>query len=397
MISFQDARKKILETVKDPEIKIVNLDEGFGYILAENILADRDYPPFNRSAMDGYAVRYEDLECGVRTFNMAGEVYAGDTYRNAIHQNECIKIMTGAPVPDDADVVIKVEETKLEGKEMIVDASEAPLQWMNISRKGEDIKKGEIYVGKGSMIDHMIAGGAAVAGKNQLAVYKRPSVAIISTGDEVMPVGKAVEFYQIRNSNAYNLTGLLSYLNIKPDFNELVKDDKDQLTTVLKKVIDCDVIILSGGVSMGDADFVPEILQNLGIKNVFHKSAIKPGKPIWFGTKPDHGVVFGLPGNPLSSQVGYKLFAEPWIIKSMGMKVPEPFHLQIKTARTKKGKLDHFFPCYLDRELQLSLKLFNGSGDISATVTTDGIAHQPADKEKINAGEMVDFYPWKHW
>jgi molybdopterin molybdotransferase len=243
----------------------------------------------------------------------------------------------------------------------------------------------------------MVSGAAAVMGKSRLSVYKKPSIAIISTGDEVTPIEQAVEFYQIRNSNAYNLTGLLSYLNIKPSFNELVRDDKQQLEDTLNKVFECDVIILSGGVSMGEADFVPEILQKLGVKNIFHKTAIKPGKPIWYGIKPDHGVVFGLPGNPLSSQVGYKLFVEPWIMKSMGMSIPDPLHAVMKNERVKQGNLDHFFPCRLGPDMTLEMKPFNGSGDITSTVSTIGIAHHPSGKEKIRPGDVVEFYPWKHW
>ncbi|MFC2125066.1 molybdopterin molybdotransferase MoeA [Bacteroidota bacterium] len=398
MISFQEARKKILGTIKIPETESIKLEESQGRVLAEDIKADRDYPPFNRSAMDGFALCYEDLhETGLNQFIIAGEVYAGDTYTNVIKKGECIRIMTGAPVPEGADTVIMVEDVQEENGQIIIDLREKPEQWINISRKGEDLNQGDIYIREGVTIDHMVSGAAAVTGKSHLSVYKRPTVAIISTGDEVMPVDQPVEFFQIRNSNAYNLNGLLSYLSITPIFNELVKDDKQQIEETLRKVINCDVVIISGGVSMGDADFVPEILENLGVKNIFHRSAIKPGKPIWFGLKSNNGAVFGLPGNPLSSQVGYKLFTEPWIMKSMGMTIPSPLRITFNNERIKKGNLDHFFPCYLNPDMTLELKPFNGSGDITSTISTDGIAHHPASKEKIQPGDIVDFYPWKYW
>jgi len=398
MISFQEARTKILETVKIPETEIIRLEESQGRVLAEDIQADRDYPPFNRSAMDGFALRNEDLhESGLNKFIIAGEVYAGDTFTKVINKGECIRIMTGAPVPEGADTVIMVEDVQEENGQIIVELKKKPERWINISRKGEDLIQGDTYIREGVLIDHMVSGAAAVTGKSHLSVYKQPTVAIISTGDEVLPVDQPVEFFQIRNSNAYNLNGLLSYLSIVPLFNELVKDNRKQIEDTLRKVIDCDVVIISGGVSMGEADFVPEILENLGVKNIFHRTAIKPGKPVWFGIKSDNGVVFGLPGNPLSSQVGYKLFTEPWIMKSMGMIIPNPFRVTFNNERIKQGNFDHFFPSYLNPDMTLDLKQFNGSGDITSTVSTDGIAHHPAEKKKIQPGDIIDFYPWKYW
>ncbi|MFN3404962.1 MAG: molybdopterin molybdotransferase MoeA [Cytophagaceae bacterium] len=395
MLSVREANDLINSYARDFGVETIELAKADGRILAENIESDRNYPPFNRSAMDGYAIRQQDF--GVyKTFKITGELHAGDSPDMRVAKGNCVKIMTGTAVPEDCDAVIRIEDCKITGDEVEFSVN-AVKPWQNISRQGEDCGLGEILVKKGEVITPAILGVLAVIGKSKVTVYQLPKLAIISTGNEVIPIDHPVKPYQIRDSNSYALAGFFEYYKISPTYKSLVKDDKQEIISAVKTALNCEIIIISGGVSMGDADFVPDVLSDLGVKKVFHKVKIKPGKPIWFGIGPGGQFVFALPGNPMSCQVAFKVFIEPFILKCFSSSPQRQFLLPIDNGRKKKTKFEEYFPCKIvnDGTSVLREVSINGSGDISSTIHSDGLAIHEEVKGDLQKGELLRFLPWR--
>jgi len=397
MISVQEAQSIILGQAESLGEEEVKLTQSRNRILAEDILSDRDYPPFNRATMDGFAVKSEDLQSGkYGRFRIIEEIFAGNTGKKKIANGETVKIMTGAPVPEGTDAVIRVEDATLEGSQVSFKVKDIK-QWQNIAPQGEDVRNGEIMARRGKSCTPPIISLLAVVGKSMVLVKRVPKVAVISTGNEVVPIDKTVLPHQIRDSNSWALKAFLEDYRIPVAYSRLVGDDQSSLRAALAEVMGFDLIIFSGGVSMGEADFVPKILSDLRVKKLLHKIKIKPGKPLWFGTQPAGGVVFGLPGNPMSCQVGYKLFIEPYLRECFGMSPVRPQKLPLKFERKKRVSFDEYFPCkYTTRESTvLKTVPFKGSGDILSTVNSHGIALHPALSDDLAANSLVDFLPWQ--
>ena len=230
-------------------------------------------------------------------------------------------------------------------------------------------------------------------------VQKPPSVGLISTGDEIVPIHQKPSAVQIRDSNSYAIASFLESYKIPIFYKGLVSDNKEHLKQTIRNSLSNDITIISGGVSAGDADFVPEVLLELGVVKVFHKVQIKPGKPLWFGVYEGNKVVFSLPGNPISVQVAYKIFIEPYLRKCLGLSSLPIFRLPILADRTKKVKFDEYFPCKVvtnDISGLMPIK-FNGSGDISGTFNSDGIALQPSEKEILSQNDICEFIFWNRF
>lgn len=368
----------------------VPLEASLGRTLSREVSSDRDYPPFNRAAVDGFAINsnYYDPE---NKYEIAGEVLAGQTWKGAEEVQKAIKVMTGAPVPEFMDSMIKVEEADISGNTVSFSTNFNAGQ--NIALKGEDLIKGERILSAGTAITWPVYASLSVVGAKTVNVSKLPSVHIISTGDEVVPINVQAEDHQIRNSNAYSIEGYLKNYGITPEKNVLVGDNLSALNECFSEGLP-DILIVSGGVSMGDADFVPAALEKAGYNKCFHKVAIKPGKPIWFGEK-GHSVVFGLPGNPVSVQVALKIFVEPFLRKAMGIPSSCPLKLPLRSIRSKKGTFDEFFNVRLNREkMELETCPSNGSGDIRATTLSTGIALHPGHIKELKAGQIIDYFPW---
>ncbi len=345
MLSYQEALQQVLSQVIPSEKEVISTENSMGRILAEAVSSDRDYPPFNRSAMDGVAIRQHGFEQGIRSFKIIDTVYAGQGKEFEVEEGEAIKIMTGASVPSGFNAVIPRELCEFTEHKVVLKTNEVRVN-QNIAQKGEDLKSGVVALKSGTQIGHGELALLATFGKASVSVYKKPSVAIIATGDELKTIDEEVQDFQIRESNTYVLCGLLSYLDIIPFSVVTVKDEKEALEKAISEGLKADVLLLTGGVSMGDADFVPEILNALQVEKVFHKSAIKPGKPMWFG-KHSGGVVFALPGNPLSVQTTFKLYTEPYLKIAQGLseKTIQPEKLVFKGDLKKKNSLDVFVPC----------------------------------------------------
>lgn len=393
LFTVKEAQDLILSKAYHFGSEVVSLSNAYGRVVAEDIFADRNYPPFNRSAVDGFAIRLEDLS-EQKQFTLIEEVHAGSTASLSVTPCTTIKVMTGAPVPEGANAVIKVEDAYITGNGVTFKADKVK-DHLNISKEGEDAMQGKMVVAKNQACMPAVMSALAAVGKAMVKVYRLPSVAILSTGNELKDVNATVAPYQIRDSNAYALTGLFCFYGIIPSFYEIVRDDKEKLKEALKKVRNADIIVLSGGVSMGDADFVPEVLKDIGVAEIFHKTKIKPGKPVWFGAN-ENNSVFALPGNPFSVQVAFKIFIEPFLRKSLGMTPDRSIRLPLNGIKKKKTVFDEYFPCRIV-DSKLEITSFNGSGDITAALSSDGIALHPSGQEEIREGDAVEFFFWKNF
>ncbi|MDH5717273.1 MAG: molybdopterin molybdotransferase MoeA [Spirochaetia bacterium] len=393
-----DKASKIIENHRiNLKTKIVSIQNSLNYILAENIYADRDYPPFNRATMDGYALSFENFKKNENSlWNSIDTIFAGEQKNVLLKNNECIKIMTGAPIPDSANLVIKVEDSVYKNNSIFF-KNPSVKKWMNISRKGEDIKKNNQLLEKGTRIDHIAISILATIGKTNIKVYEPPKAAIISTGSEIIDPFQTPKPFQIRDSNSYSLKAFLNEYLIKPEFMIKVSDNKKEIKKNIKKGLKYDLLFISGGVSMGDKDFVPEILESLEVKKIFHKVKIKPGKPVWFGKYADKTLVFGMPGNPFSCQVIYKVLIEPLIRTSFSMPKQKPIKIPIAFSRRKKNNRDEFFPVKFSSSkfIKLLPVINMGSGDIKAAKDSIGLAIQKAEKVELKENECVDFIFWR--
>ena len=368
----------------------------YGTVCAENVFADRNIPPFNRAAVDGFAIRYQDIEKGIKTFTIIGTLTAGSDQVFHPGEGECVHVMTGAPVPSPADIMYKIEETETDGQTTTI-PEEKYNRFMNIAREGEDSKAGDLLVPQGTRIDSSVLPVLAGVGKFNIKTHKRPEVTLITTGDEIIPVTQTPLPWQIRDSSSFSLRQLLFHYGITLKERVLIKDNREELTAAIKQGLASDILLLTGGVSMGTTDIIPDILSGLGVEKVFHKLKIKPGKPLWFG-KTKTAAVFGLPGNPVSSQVGLKIFVEPYIRKFMGLAEQKTIWLPLAQDKTKKHDLTEFTQGKIiskDNKSYLQPIKHHGSGDYVHLLSTDGLMVHPAEELTLKAGQYLQFYPWR--
>lgn len=314
-LPVREAYEVIMSHLPAPAPEKVTLMKSLGLVLAEDVVADMDMPPWDKSAMDGYAVRSEDVK-GPVVLKVVETIPAGKTAKRAVEPGQAIKIMTGAPVPEGADSVVPVERTTGSGED--VQIREAVAAGAHICRKAEDIHAGQVLIKAGSMIRAQEIGIMSTVGVHAPRVFRRPTVAVLTTGDELVEVDKKPAAGQIRNSNAYSIAAQIAsigvpyaYLGIVPDIREALSDKLDQAMRA------ADVVILTGGVSAGEYDLVEEVMKSKGIEIIFEKVAIKPGRPMVFAKSPDK-LLFGLPGNPVSTFVTFEVFLRPALGRMMG-------------------------------------------------------------------------------
>jgi len=388
MISLQEAQEIIISKAKNFGSESVALDNADGRVLDEDILSDRDYPPFNRSAMDGYAIRYEDWQNNIRKFEIAETIFAGSKASTDLSAGNCYKIMTGSAVPQQANAVIRREDSTEDSGFVTFQLNEIK-QYQNIAKQGEDLRKDNIAIRKNTFCSAPVISTLATVGKMTVPVKRLPKVAFFTTGNEVKPANSAVNTIEIRNSNEWLVKTLLKKWKIIPFLYQHINDDKSELQTQIRKGLEADILILSGGVSAGDADYVPEILQELGVKKLFHKVEIRPGKPFWCGQLPNGGMVFALPGNPFSTLVTFKLFIETYLEAILSHNPSKKLRLNFNGNRIRKSPFDEFFPVKIT-DTQLELIDINGSGDIRLGLYADGIAHHPKENPELSPGISID-------
>jgi molybdopterin molybdotransferase len=325
MIEYPEARDLVLAAAKPLPAESVPLARALGRTLARDVKAREDIPPFTKATMDGYAVRAADTApagpegAGKVDLEVVGDLPAGRLPRRAIEAGEAVRIMTGAPLPPGADAVVMVEDTEARGRTVTVRRLVRPED--NIGLAGEDLKKGETAVGRGALLGPAEIGMLAAAGLAHVPVTRRPRVAVIATGDEIVEPGRPKRRGQIRNSNGPALTALAAESGGEPAYLGIARDSGASLRARLDRARGADILVLSGGVSVGDYDLVKDGLEAAGVRPVFWRVRIKPGKPVFFGRR-GRQLVFGLPGNPTSSMVTFHLFVRPAIGRLLGRTVP---------------------------------------------------------------------------
>ena len=390
MLSYIEAQHIIKSFAHSFGTEKILLDDAFGRVIAEDVFADRDYPPFNRAAMDGYAIKTDDLQKGIKQFYIVDTIYAGGTTEKDLSSGQCYKTMTGAAVPLSANAVIRKEDAE-ENENAVSFLINEIKPFQNIARRGEDMKERDLVLNKSGKCNAAVMGLLASVGKHNLLVESIPTVAIITTGNEVIQLGKEVSEVQIRNSNLYVLKALLKSWNIKPSYHDHAADDPKKIFSVLEKALQFDIVIINGGVSAGDADYVPSVLQQLGVKQLFHKVSIRPGKPFWCGHK-EKTMVFALPGNPLSCLVTFTVFIRYYLENCFGL-ASSLLSLPIADERKQRVKLDEFFPVQIKgNPSQFHSIPFNGSGDIRLGFEANAFAIHPADKAELKKGEIISSY-----
>lgn len=426
VVSFEDARRLVEEHAARVfsaradfgATEALDLLAARGRILAETITADRDFPPFARATRDGYAVRASDVERVPARLQVVGEIKAG-TYAKTltIDRGQAAAIMTGAPLPAGADAVVMVEYTA-DVPPGSVEISRSAQSGENFVPRAAEARAGQLLVDRGRKLDHAMIAIAASVGKSRVEVYCRPRVAILSTGDELVEVGETPGPAQIRNSNSYSLAAQIEDAGGEAVRLALAPDEPARLRGLIEEGLTCDLLLLTGGVSMGKYDLVEKVLTELQAEFYFTGAKIQPGKPVVFGlcgvaaldredalcavgtragapAPQDQKKYFlGLPGNPVSTMVTFQLFAQPMIAALAGVK-PEPLiflKARLKAeVRTKTG-LTRFLPAVLSGELgnaEVELVAWQGSGDIAALARANGYLVIPPAAERIDAGEWV--------
>src|SRR5574337_231559 len=317
MISVDTAVKIVTDVTSPLPPKTVPFESAMGLCLAQDVQSDIDMPPFNRSAMDGYAVIAEDTTTAPVELTVIENIAAGYMPQKKVSRGQASKIMTGAAVPEGADAVIKFEETEDLPVNNRVKVLKAVRKGINRSKRGEDMQCGQTVLYKGMPLRPQEIGILAMAGKSRVEVFPAPTIGIISTGDELVDVESKPSVAQIRNSNGYSLAAQARRLKADVEILGIVKDTKDEISSAMRKGLRKDILILSGGVSMGEYDLVGDVMKDLNTQIYFEKVALRPGKPVIFGKK-DTTFIFALPGNPVASFVTFELFIYPAIRKMMG-------------------------------------------------------------------------------
>ncbi len=404
VVSFEEARHLVEQhaaKVQPGGVETVELLAARGRVLAEPFLADRDFPPFPRVARDGYAVRAADVEHVPARLEVIGEVRAGDWQETlAIQRGQAVAIMTGAALPAGADAVVMVEYTRSEGREVEIQRSVKSGE--NFVPRGVEARQGQRLLDRGMHLDHAGIALAASVGASRLEVYRKPRVAVLATGDEIVDVHTVPEPVQIRNSNSYSLAAQVEHAGGEAVRLPIAPDEPKRLRALIEEGLACDLLLLTGGVSMGKYDLVEQVLAELTAEFYFTGAQIQPGKPIVFGScgggTQKKKYFFGLPGNPVSTMVTFRLFAQPMVEALAGAR-PQPLiflRARLKSEiRTKTG-LKRFLPAVLSGEfenVEVELVRWQGSGDIAAQARANCYLVIPPDRERIDAGEYVFVLP----
>lgn len=386
MISFEEALTIVRTHPMHLETESVPLENCLFRILAHDVYTDLSLPPFNKSAVDGYACRFEDLN---KPMSVTETISAGSLPEFAIGAGQCARIMTGAMVPDGADGVIMVEDTLTDPDGNVQFTGKGSNR--NICLTGEDLKRGDLALSKGTFIQPPHIAVLASVGAVTPLVYCLPSVAVISTGDELIPPDKFPGRSEIRDSNSYQLISQLQRMRIPATNLGIIKDIKTAIRDKIQEGLSkFDLILLSGGVSMGDYDFVPEIMQDAGIEIFFQSIAIQPGKPTLFGQK-GNKTVFGLPGNPVSSFVLFERLVKPFLFTSMGMSENQIIiKLPMGTAYSRKNSVRKSVFPVLIRDGEVFPVSYHGSAHIHAYTQADGMVEMEIGQDTLPKGYLAD-------
>lgn len=407
MINVSEASQIILANKQEYGVESVGFMQSLGRVLKEDIVADRDFPPFDRVCMDGIGVSFQSFSAGRRVFKIEGVQAAGSPQKSLKDSKNCLEVMTGAVVPVGADVVIPYE--LIEIKDGIAKVSlEEVKELQNIHVKGKDKSMGDLLIPQNRIITAAEIGVLATVGKSNVLVAKQPKVLIVSTGDELVEVSETPLEHQIRRSNVYSLQALLLDLGVLSDTKHLSDDKESLLKEIGNSIEEYDVLLFSGAVSKGKFDFIPEVLDELGVEKLFHKVKQRPGKPFWFGRRASldiheqavgalteevyskQTVVFAFPGNPVSTYVNCLKYFYPWYQKSVYGKEVELQQAQLSVDFSFKPSMTYFLQVQLKNiagELIAVPLTGNGSGDLANLTEADALLELPADRIEFKKGD----------
>jgi molybdopterin molybdotransferase len=387
MISVAQALQTVLNSFQDFGVEEIPFIKSVGRILKEEIVADRDFPPFNRVSMDGIAIAFQQFKNGQRAFKVEGIQAAGSEQISLQDAESCIEVMTGAVLPNNANTVIRYEDITIENGVATINTN-AVNDGQNIHNKAKDGKFDDILIYQNTKISAAEIGVLATVGKSFVKVARQPKVMIVSTGDELVGVDEIPLEHQIRRSNVFTLVSLLERLNI-PSETAHITDDKSILKSKIEGYLqEYDVLLFSGAVSKGKYDFLPEVFEELDVEKLFHKVAQRPGKPFFYG-QTNTCSVFGFPGNPISTFVNCLAYFYPWYYKSVGIETNQETAILGEDVSFKPS-LTYFLQVKLESE-NGKLVAFpitgNGSGDLASLVNTDAFIQLPSDKIEFKKGE----------
>lgn len=396
LTQLQEAQRIVLESTPTLGLEKISILDALGRVLGEDIVAERDNPPWNNSAMDGFAVRWEDIkqEQTIQkpvTLTVIEDVPAGKMPSKTVGKGQAIRIMTGAPIPKGADTVLKVEDT--EHTPDSVRVFKAEQQGANIRPQGEDVKKGDCIIAKGTQIRPGEAGMLAILAKSFIFAYQRPRVAILSTGDELADLDERFSEEKIINSNSYGIAAAVQEAGGIPFLLGIARDTPAALKEKISHGLTADILVLSGGVSMGDYDFTKTVFHELGAEMNFWKLAIRPGQPLAFG-KIQGKLAFGLPGNPVSSMVTFEQLVRPAMLKMSGHRnYGRPVVQAIFEEKfSKRTDRRHFLRGVLTQEagvFKVRTTGAQGSGILTSMVKANCLIDIPVEVERVNPGDLV--------
>jgi len=394
MISVDNALEQILGAINPLRLEKVAILEALGRVLGENITSDRDIPPLPNSAMDGYALRFEDTLGASRekpaVLNVIDDVPAGRVSTKTIRPGQAIRIMTGAPIPAGTDAIVRVEDTEKDADRVRVFV--AVRKGLDIRPAGEDVKKGELVIPKGKVIRPAEVGMLAALNRSDVAIHRRPKVAILSTGDELVDIGGKLAPGMIMNSNSYSLAAQVAECRAVPLRLGIARDTREDLVSKFEEAKGADLIVTSGGVSVGDYDLVKDVMGELGAMR-FWTVAMRPGRPLAFGVI-GSVPVFGLPGNPVSVMVSFEEFVRPAILKMSGFKnlFRPSVKAVLKEGLQKKAGFRHFLRAVVELKegkYYVVTTGEQGSGILKSMVMANGLIVLPEDVTSLMAGDEV--------
>ncbi|HAY3541987.1 TPA: molybdopterin molybdotransferase MoeA [Elizabethkingia anophelis] len=396
MINVQQAEDIILSQYQDYGKESIAYQLALGRVLAEDILADRDLPPFDRPTVDGIAIRFTSYEKGNRTFAIKAVQSAGEASVAIDSEDQCIEIMTGAALDSTVDTVIRYEDITVSNGIATINIDIRKGQ--NIHLKGKDKSAGEVLVKANQVITPAIIGIAASVGKTSLWVKKLPKIAVISTGDEMISPELAPTAFQLRRSNGITIQSVLEKYKIAADHLHLNDNYNEIKNELIRCIAQYDVLLMSGGVSMGKFDYLPQVCEEVGIEKLFHKIKQRPGKPFWFGKSRNQKLVFAFPGNPVSVFMCLHRYFIPWLEKSLGIPQSSPLYAILGNDIEFPFSLQYFAQVKLqiNEQGQLIANIVdtNGSGDFSYLAETDAFVELPLEQNIFRKGEVYKI--WKY-
>ncbi|TNE58256.1 MAG: molybdopterin molybdenumtransferase MoeA [Bacteroidetes bacterium] len=397
MITVEQAQELVLANTSEFGTEKVRLEEAVGRVLREPILADRDFPPFDRVSMDGIAINYKSFEKGQRTFKITGQTPAGAPPNNLQDPADCLEVATGAAMGNGADTVIPYEQLEIRDGQAVV-RSEQVKPGQNVHQRGFDRQANDRLLEPGMRLSPAETAVLATVGVSNVLVARSPKIAILATGDELVDVEATPLPWQIRMSNAYALKALLAPWSSQIDRFHF-QDDYSEIRKPVEKILtEYDLILLSGGVSAGKRDFIPDLLRQSGVEVLFHKVTQRPGKPLLFGRKPAGPTVFALPGNPVSAFMCTTRYVIPWLRKSLGLHPLQDAWAFLSRPLEFKPDLSWFVPVKLENtggKLLAHPQPGHGSGDLANLQDADAFLELPKGRDLYGTEEEFRLFPYR--